>query len=171
MGPDAGGPPMRVLAEGDVRYVGEPIAIVLADSRARAEDAAELIEFDIEPEPAVVRIEQALNGPVRVHPERDSNVSGEVPLIEQPEVAQLFNSAAHVVSEHFTQHRYLCVPMETRGILAAWDRWAQTMEIVASTQTAHESRRFRDAKACKVASGSKAILKNTTAKALIKTPV
>jgi len=140
MGPDAGGPPPRVLADGDVRYVGEPIAIVVASSRAVAEDAADLVVFDIDPLPPVVTIEQALAADARVHPERASNLSGELPPAPQPELDELFDGAAHVVSEHFTQHRYVCVPMETRGLVASWDPWAQTLEVVAATQTAHESR-------------------------------
>ena len=58
MGPDGGGPPPRVLADGDVRYVGEPIAIVIAQSRALAEDAADLVVFDVEPGTPVVTIAQ-----------------------------------------------------------------------------------------------------------------
>src|SRR3954453_12645277 len=72
LGPDAGGPPPRVLADGDVRYVGEPIAIVVADSRAIAEDAADLIDFEVVPMAAVVPIEQAVDPSSElVHPERD----------------------------------------------------------------------------------------------------
>jgi carbon-monoxide dehydrogenase large subunit len=140
LGPDAGGPPPRVLADGDVRYVGEPIAIVVASSRAVAEDAADLVIFDVDPVPPIVTIEQALAGDARVHPERESNLSGEIPPVPQPELDELFEQAAHVFTEHFAQHRYVCVPMEPRGLVAAWDPWAQTLEVVAATQTAHESR-------------------------------
>jgi carbon-monoxide dehydrogenase large subunit len=140
LGPDGGGPPGRVLAEGDVRYVGEPIAIVVAESRAIAEDAADLVEFDIEPTQAIVTMDQALNGSELVHPETGSNLSGEVPTEPQPELETMFSEAAHVVSEHFDQHRYLCVPMEPRGVIASWDPWQQKLEVVASTQTVHELR-------------------------------
>ena len=140
LGPDAGGPPGRVLAEGDVRYVGEPIALVVAESRAIAEDAAELVEFDVEPAPAVVTIDQALAPGELVHPETGTNVAGEIPAVAQPELDALFDSAAHVLSERFDQHRYLCVPMEPRGLIASWDPWQQWLEVVASTQTVHETR-------------------------------
>ena len=140
LGPDAGGPPPRVLADGDVRYVGEPIAVIVAASRAVAEDAAELVVFDVDPLPPVVTIDQALAPDARVHPERASNLSGELAPPAQPELDELFDGAAHVFAEHFAQHRYVCVPMEPRGLVAAWDPWAQTLEVVAATQTVHESR-------------------------------
>ena len=96
--------------------------------------------FDVEPETPVATIAQGVDPGARVHPERGSNFSGELVPVIQPELEQLFASAAHVVSEHFTQHRYVCVPMEPRGLVAAWDPWAATLEVVASTQSAHESR-------------------------------
>ena len=140
MGPDAGGAPMRVLADGDVRYVGEPIALVVAESRYLAEDAAELVELDFGPRPAIVTIDQALTSDQRVHPELDTNLSGEIPAVPDPELDKLFAEADRVVTATFDQHRYLCVPMEPRGLIASWDPWQQRMEIVASTQTVHETR-------------------------------
>ncbi|HEX4658977.1 MAG TPA: xanthine dehydrogenase family protein molybdopterin-binding subunit [Streptosporangiaceae bacterium] len=140
MGPDARGAPMRVLAHGDVRYVGEPIALVVAESRYLAEDAAELVGFDLDPRPAVVTIDQALSSEERVHPELGTNVAGEIPAVPDPEIDKLFAEAGRVVTATFDQHRYLCVPMEPRGLIASWDPWQQRMEIVASTQTVHETR-------------------------------
>jgi carbon-monoxide dehydrogenase large subunit len=140
LGPDAGGPPERLLADEDVRYVGEPIAIIIAESRAVAEDAAELVDLDFEATTPIITMQDALEGTELVHPERDTNVSGEMPPVPQPEVDALFEQAAHVVTEHFEQHRYLCVPMEPRGLIASWDPWRQQLEVVASTQTVHESR-------------------------------
>src|SRR6185295_9828380 len=68
--------PERPLADGDVRFVGDPIAVVVAESRALAEDAAELIEIDIDPSPAVVDFERAAaSTDILVHEgERDSNI-------------------------------------------------------------------------------------------------
>ena len=74
--------PFRVLADGDVRLVGEPIAIVVADSRYRAEDAVEAIEIDIEPRPAVVDVERALDDAPLVHPGSDSNLLFALPAPE-----------------------------------------------------------------------------------------
>ena len=69
-GPPALGPPMHPLAGDDVRFVGDPIALVVASSRYVAEDACELIEVDLESTPAVSTFEQAMaEGAPLVHPE------------------------------------------------------------------------------------------------------
>ena len=72
--------PRQVLADRHVSYVGDPIAIVIAESRYLAEDAAELVVVDIEPEDPVVTAAQALaEGSPRVHPDLPDNLSGVLP--------------------------------------------------------------------------------------------
>jgi len=135
--------PFRVLAEGDVRFTGEPVAIVLAESRYIAEDACELIVVDIEAEQAVVDIDVALaDGAPLVHPGTTSNIGAEIPAADNPALEEAFASAAHVVTHTFNQNRYLCVPMETRGVIAQWDTWAGTLEVRCSTQGHHGVRTF-----------------------------
>jgi aerobic carbon-monoxide dehydrogenase large subunit len=136
MGRDAPMPPLHVLADGDVRFVGDPVAVVLAESRYLAEDAAELVELDIEPLPPVLDVDDE-SGEL-VHPELGTNITDVIPPAENPGVTAAFTSAAHVVEETFHQHRYLCVPMETRGLVARWD--AGQLTIWASTQSPHEVR-------------------------------
>src|SRR5258707_10616356 len=64
------GAPLRPLADGDVRFVGEPIVLIVASSRYVAEDAADLVEVDIDSDPAVIDVEHALDDGVPiVHPE------------------------------------------------------------------------------------------------------
>ncbi len=135
--------PRKVLADGDVRYVGDLIAIVVAESRYLAEDAAELVSVDIEPGDPVVTAEQALaeNSP-RVHHELPSNLSSALPAEEPPEVGPLIDGATHVFHETFTQHRYVCVPMETRGLVAEWDAGAKRLEIILACQGVHDARLF-----------------------------
>ena len=133
--------PRRVLADGDVRFVGEPIAIVVAESRYLAEDAAELVGVDIEPDEAIVDAATALAaGSPLVHPELPDNVSGVLPAKDLPELDGLLDGAAHVFHETFAQHRYVCVPMETRGVIAEWDQWARRLEVVISGQGVHDQR-------------------------------
>ena len=133
--------PRRVLADGDVRFVGEPIVIVVAESRYLAEDAAELVSLDIEPDEAIVDAAAALaQGSPLVHPELPDNVSGVLPAKDLPELDGLLASAPHVFSETFAQHRYVCVPMETRGVIAEWDQWARRLEVVISGQGVHDQR-------------------------------
>jgi carbon-monoxide dehydrogenase large subunit len=142
MGPDAGYPPGRVLADGDVRYVGEPIVIVVAESRYVAEDAAELVDVDVEPLPPVMDMFAAIEDTdVLVHPELGSNVAGDMPA-DVPGLDERLAAAPHTFTETFLQHRYVQVPMETRGIVASWDRMLEHLEITVSGQSAHETRLF-----------------------------
>ena len=135
--------PFRVMAEGDVRFAGEPVALVIAESRYIAEDAAELIEIDIEPSTAVVGVAAALAaGAPIVHGELGSNVAGTIPATVDPVLDDIFASAAHVVTETFTQHRYACVPMETRGVVSHWDAFRRQLTVWISTQGPHGVRGF-----------------------------
>lgn len=138
-GPEAGAArPFRVLANGDVRFVGEPVAMVIADSRYLAEDALEALDIDIEPLPAMVEMERALDAdaPI-VHPDLGSNLAMELPAPSDPELEAAFSSASGVLTDTFHQHRYTCVPMETRGIIASWDPFAQELTVWNSTQGPH----------------------------------
>src|SRR4051794_28034250 len=76
-----GGPtgPFKVLADDEVRYVGDPYAMVVATSRALAEDALELIELDVEVLPPVADYTTALDGPDLVHPDHEGNRAGGMP--------------------------------------------------------------------------------------------
>ncbi len=127
--------PYRLLADGDVRFVGEPIAVVVAESRYIAEDAVDEIVIDIEQLPALVDYQRALDpDAVIVHPELGSNVSREMPDAPNPALDEIFATAPVVLTETFRQHRYLCAPMETRGILASWDKVSDELTLWLSTQ-------------------------------------
>jgi aerobic carbon-monoxide dehydrogenase large subunit len=140
-GPDGQSRQFRMFAEGDVRFVGEPVAMVVADSRYIAEDAVELIEVDIDPETPLVDPERATDdGAPLVHPELESNVLMEIPAFENPDVESVFASAPHVLTETFRQHRYACVPMETRGTLASWDAAGRQLTVWTSTQGQYAAR-------------------------------
>jgi len=134
-GPDGQARQFRLFAKGDVRFAGEPVVMVVAESPYLAEDAAELIEIDIEPEKPVVDPEcAATEGAPLVHPGLSSNVLLELPAIENPAVESVFASAPNVFTEIFRQHRYACVPLETRGILASWDPAGRQLTVWISTQ-------------------------------------
>jgi len=138
-----GQPPHRLLAEGDVRFTGDIMALVVAESRYLAEDGADLVDVDIDPLPPVLDPAAAgAGGTPVVHPELGTNLADELPDMPRPDVDQVFASAAHVITETFGQHRYLPVPMETRGLVASWDRWSDRLELVISGQGVHEVRLF-----------------------------
>ncbi len=141
-GPPAFGPPMHPLAGGDVRFVGDPIALVVASSRALAEDACELIDVDIEPTPAVSTFEQAMApGAPLVHPELSTNVL-EAPRPPDPALDAVLEGAAHVFTATFAMTRTTNVPMEGRGLVASWDPYAAELRVWPSTQSPHEIKAF-----------------------------
>ena len=137
MGPPG---PNKVLADDEVRYVGDPYTLVVAETRALAEDALELIELDVEPLPPVVDYTTALESSEHVHPDMDSNVAGAMPMPPDDELRALFESAPHVVTGHYVQNRYLAVPMETRGIVASWHPQTGSFDVYVSTQSPHDVR-------------------------------
>lgn len=130
--------PFRLLADGDVRYAGEPVAMVVADSRYRAEDAVDAIQVEIEPLPPVLDVEAALgdDAPL-VHPTSRSNVYQEIPAPPTPDLDAVLASAPVRVTETFRQHRYATVPMETRGIVASWEPFQHELTVWISTQGPH----------------------------------
>ena len=139
-GPDAPGPPARPLADGDVRFAGDAVAIVVAQSRAIAKDACDLIELDVEPLDAVVALEEARAGVAVVHPELGTNIAAAVDALDEEAWAAAQARAAHVVTRTFRQARGCNAPMEGRAVLASWDAWTPLLTVWASTQNAHEVR-------------------------------
>jgi aerobic carbon-monoxide dehydrogenase large subunit len=142
VGPPQGGPTMRLLAGDDVRYVGEPIAVVVATSRYVAEDACELIDIDIEPAPAVATLEAAVaeDAPL-VHAELGSNVI-DAPAAPNPDLDRILAEAPQVVTRTFAMTRTTNVPLEGRGLVASWDGLAGELRVWPSTQSPHEIKAF-----------------------------
>ncbi|HTX29296.1 MAG TPA: xanthine dehydrogenase family protein molybdopterin-binding subunit [Streptosporangiaceae bacterium] len=132
--------PLRPLADGDVRFAGDPIAIVIAESRYLAEDAAEAVDVELEPLPPVLDIATGLSTEILVHPETGSNLAAAIYAPADDEHA--FGSAAHVVTETVAQHRYVAVPMEGRGLVASWEAGRGELTIWAATQAPHEMRSY-----------------------------
>ena len=120
--------------------------LVIAESRYIAEDACELIELDLEPADAVVDFATAARDTEHlVHGAWGfpSNAMVELPFTPMsPDLDEAFAGAAHVVECTVRQHRYVCVPMETRGIVAAWAPGRDELDIVCSCQSVHETRNF-----------------------------
>ncbi len=122
------------LAHGVVRYAGEWIVAVVADSRALAEDAAEKVEIDYEPTPYVLDPEQALlPDAVLVHPDHGSNVLYRRTFTWGP-VAEDFAHSQHQLSFRVHWGRSATVPIETFGVAAQWHPGTQLLDIWASIQ-------------------------------------
>jgi carbon-monoxide dehydrogenase large subunit len=130
-------PKVYALATDRVRYVGDPIALVVAEDRYIAEDAIELIDEDVEMLDPVVSYEDALD-PSRppLFDELGDNVAftGEMAL---GDVDAAFAKADRVVRASISVHRHEPVPMEGRGLIAVWDGDAEHLTIHASTQSPH----------------------------------
>ena len=110
-----------VIATEIVRYVGEPIAVVLADTQEIAEDALALIDVDIEPLPAVVDVRQAMSNAVNLHAHtKDGNLTATF-TGEKGDVDAALKASALVLKHSFKTQRQTALPMETRGLIAHWD--------------------------------------------------
>ena len=129
--------PQWALCRERARYVGEIVAMVLAESRAAAEDAVDLIEVDWVPLPPVVDMVRAgePGGPL-VHQEWGTNV-GVSFSHSIGDADGAFARADVTVSETFHIQRYVGMPLEGRGVVAAWDRRDGTLTTWNSTQVSH----------------------------------
>ncbi len=141
-GPASPETPRPPLAEREVRFVGDPVAIVVADTRAIAVDAAELIEIDYEPLPAVVDYTTAAGADVLVHVPHGSNVVGELAGRPLAALEESLGSAAHVVRETICQQACAAAPMEGRGLIVDYVAATGDVTVYAATQAPHEVRMF-----------------------------
>ena len=127
-----------VLAPGEVCFVGEALAMVVADSRYIAEDAAAAVEVDYEPLPAVADLDAALApGEPKVRREAQSNVLTQF-KVAYGDVAGAFAGAAHVFRERLAQHRGAAHPIEGRGAVARYEPGEDRLTVWSSTQMAHD---------------------------------
>ncbi len=122
------------LAKGKVRYVGEPIAVVIADSRYIAEDALELIDLDLEPLPAVVDLEAALGADApRIHEQLTSNLAAHVKQAKG-DYEKARRKAHRVIARRFHYDRGVAGAIENRAVAAHWDATVEEMTIWDTTQ-------------------------------------
>ena len=129
------------LALGRVRYVGEPVALVVAETLVAARDAAELIEVDYRPLPAVTEAAAALaEGAPLLWPETASNRSFLWQAGDQAAVALRLQQAAHVVELEVDYPREIVAFMEPRAALASYDVASGRYTLQVGTQSAHQLR-------------------------------
>lgn len=111
------------------RYVGEPVAVVVATDRYTAEDAAELVEIEYEPLDAVVRTYEAMEADApRLHDSADSNVATDR-TFTFGKVDESFAQAPHTVSKRYSFPRYSSTPMECSSVIAEWRETADGPEV------------------------------------------
>lgn len=125
-----------MLASGKVRFVGEPVAVVLTEHRAQGEDAAEAVIVDYDTLPAVVDMEEALTSTTLLYDEAGSNVIFDTTALGMPDVSgdEWFADCEVVVHGRFVNQRVAPCPLEVRGAAAAWSGGRLTQWL--STQAA-----------------------------------
>jgi carbon-monoxide dehydrogenase large subunit len=131
-------PEFTLLATDKVRFVGDPVAIVVAESRYLAEDGCELVEVDYDDLPAVVSAAFALDPESPpLFANLGDNIARPGSRNEFGDVAGTFATADRVVGFHIDVHRHQNVPMEGRGCVASYDAGTGIMTVYAATQGVH----------------------------------
>lgn len=135
-----------LLADDAVRYVGDPVAVVVAETPALAEDAAELVSVEYDQLAGVPDVDVALaSDAVLVYPDWGENIIAQL-TVESGEVDSVFEDARVVVSERFTLGRSAAMPLEPRAAIARYDPDEDELTLESSTQSPHHVR--HDLAAC-----------------------
>src|SRR5262245_22240367 len=132
-------PPHRTLAVGRARYVGDPVAIVIAESQAQAEDAADLIRIDYAPRPSVTSTAEAVGG-APVWDECPDNVSNVFEAGDRKATDAALANAAHVVRRRYVITRVHAQYLEPRGALGIYDPGEDRYTLYADVQYPHRVR-------------------------------
>jgi aerobic carbon-monoxide dehydrogenase large subunit len=130
-----------VIATGKVRYVGEPIAVVVADSAALGEDALEAIRVDIDPLPPVTDRATAMLAEGVLFEPKGSNFALSFSAV-RGDAAAAFKDAPYRRRERFKTQRHYGLTMEPRGVLAEWDAAAGTLRVFGAAKVPFFNRRI-----------------------------
>jgi aerobic carbon-monoxide dehydrogenase large subunit len=132
---------MPILAGDTVRFVGEPVAIVIADDAYQAEDAAEDVEVDWAPQPCVTSIDAAKAAAApRLHEEAEGNRLVDLLMFDDDRLAAIFAAARVTVNATFESARVTALPLEGRACLAEWNDRDDQLVLHVSTQVPHQVR-------------------------------
>ncbi len=129
-----------VIADGKVRYVGEPLAVVVAESAALAEDALEAIVVDIEPLPPIADRDKARKDDVILFETVGTNLPDTITAV-RGDAEAAFKTAPYTRREHFSVQRHAAVPMEPRGLLAEWDTENERITVKGACKVPFTNRR------------------------------
>jgi carbon-monoxide dehydrogenase large subunit len=128
------------LAQGRVRYVGEPVAFIVAESLAQAKDAAELVEVDYQPLPSVTDTAEAAAGKHPVWDECPDNISNLFESGNKAAADAALGKAAHIVRRRYVISRVYAHFMEPRGAIGVWDPGEERYTLYADVQYPHRVR-------------------------------
>jgi carbon-monoxide dehydrogenase large subunit len=130
-------PKHPILAHGKVRHVGDPVAAVIAESLQQARDAAELIDIDYDPLPAVVDMTKAIGGATAVHDEAAENLCYDWELGDKAATDAAFAKAAHVTKLDVVNQRLVANAMEPRAAIGSYDASTEDYTLVTTSQNPH----------------------------------
>jgi aerobic carbon-monoxide dehydrogenase large subunit len=139
--PEFGAFGQPVMARDKVRYVGEALAMVLADSAAIAEDALSAIEVDIEPLPAVSSWQASAKNETLLFENKGSNATMKFRAV-LGDAAAAFKDAPYTRRETFSTQRHTALPMEPRGLLAEWDAANGRLTVSGAAKVLFANRRI-----------------------------
>src|SRR5258706_3879888 len=133
--------PQLGLSVGRVRYVGDPVVLVVAETLLQARDAAELVDIDYEALPSVTDTAQTVEpGAPRVWDENPDNISNVFQAGDKAKADAAFASAAHVVTRRYVISRVYAQYLQPRGVLAMYDEGDERYTIWADVQYPHRVR-------------------------------
>ena len=132
-------PKHPILAEGKVRYVGDAIAVVVAETLDQARDAAEAVEIDIDELPPVLDMKAAVKGAPFVHDELGSNLCYDWGFVEENKAAvdEAFRKAAHVTTLELVNNRLVPNAMEPRVAIGQYSRGTDDYTLYTTSQNPH----------------------------------
>lgn len=130
------------IATDRARYVGEPLAFVVATSRYVAEDALELIEAELEPLPIIADVDTArAQGSAVIHPSLGSNVAERI-IMRVGDAEKALEESSVRFKERFRIQRHTAVPIETRGLLASYDAGSDLLTVWGAAKVPHFNRQI-----------------------------
>ena len=142
-GSDMRRPPRFALATDRVRFVGDPVAVVVAESQALARDAAEAMMLDIEALPAVVDMAEAAKPDApQLYDEAPDNTALDFLYGDPEQVAEAFEKAAHVTKLDFVNNRIVVAPMEPRAAIGEYDAGSEHWTLRVCSQGVFGLRRL-----------------------------
>ncbi|QHE87000.1 xanthine dehydrogenase family protein molybdopterin-binding subunit [Hydrogenophaga sp. BPS33] len=134
-------PPHPILAAGKVRYVGDHVAMVVADTLENAKNAAELVDVDYDPLPAVVDVRDAMKpGAPALHEAAADNHCYKWAIGDKSQVDAAFANAAHVTKLDLINNRLAPNPMEPRAAIASYNRAGDDYTLYVANQNPHVER-------------------------------
>ena len=131
-----------VIAADRVRYVGEPVALVVAESAEAAEDALSAIVLDIDPRPAVVSAQAALRNETVLFESAGTNLATAFSAVRGDADAAFAAHKAYRRREQFKVHRHTAVALEPRGLLAEWDAASGQLTVSGAAKVPFANRRI-----------------------------